>query len=441
MAKRGDPEVLKYVVRFLRFHAGRKSQNDFGEKAGVSQSDLSDYEAGKKAPPEAALRRMARTAGLEWSLVVHVRRFYTALISAARHRVAAADPAQVTLDIAQLSVASDGIEEGVAAPGRKSSIVALREAEEVWAALDPLPMRKRRRLLGFALRASRSWALAVRVCTASVRAAAHKTDEALDLADLALFIAERVAEEGSFQRRLLGFCWLHIGNARRVANDFEGADQAFTMARDLWKSGTDPEGLLPEWGLHLFEAALRREQRQFSKALVLFDQAFASRGDDRSAAAMILLEKERVFDQMGEFEAALAVLDEAEAPVEASCDPHLLLSLRFKTARNFCYMERYAEAAELLPKVRELAEQQRNALDLTRLDRLEAKTLAGLGQKREAMERLEQVQRVFTAEELPYDAALSGLDLAVLWLEAGRAKEDLDTACGSPPEYSSGLSW
>jgi hypothetical protein len=33
---------------------------------------------------------------------------------------------------------------------------------------------------------------------------------------------------------------------------------------------------------------------------------------------------------------------------------------------------------------------------------------------------LEQVREYFTARELPYDAALSSLDLAVLWLKAGR---------------------
>ena len=72
------------------------------------------------------------------------------------------------------------------------------------------------------------------------------------------------------------------------------------------------------------------------------------------------------------------------------------------------------EAAELLPQVRELVKQQARELDLLRVLWLEGRILVGLGKTEEAMAALEKVQREFiTAHDLPYDAALSSLDLAV----------------------------
>jgi uncharacterized caspase-like protein len=59
------------------------------------------------------------------------------------------------------------------------------------------------------------------------RPAAHSAREARELAELALSIAGRVAGE-SLRSRVQGYCWAYLGNARRVGNDLEGADEAFT---------------------------------------------------------------------------------------------------------------------------------------------------------------------------------------------------------------------
>src|SRR5215210_6395223 len=98
-----------------------------------------------------------------------------------------------------------------------------------------------------------SWALAVRVCTASVKSAANRAEEALELAELALSIAERVPGEESWHSRLKGYCWAHIANAHRVGNDLKGADEAFAQAWDLWRAGADSDpDLLEEWVLLSF---------------------------------------------------------------------------------------------------------------------------------------------------------------------------------------------
>jgi tetratricopeptide (TPR) repeat protein len=256
-----------------------------------------------------------------------------------------------------------------------------------------------------------------------VKAAADDARKALELAELALSIARRVPDEEG-RARVEGYSWACLANARRVANDFDGADAAFARAWDLWQAGGegDPE-LAPEWRLLSLEASLRRAQHRFPEALDLLDRARTAAGDDPTAAARILLKKEHVFEVMGDTEGALAVLAEAAPFIEASGDFDLLLRFRFNLADDLCHLERYKEAAELLPRVRELAERQGNALDLIRVVWLDARIAAGQGRTEDAIAGLEQVRRAFADHELPYDAALASLDLAMLWLQAGRTAE------------------
>jgi hypothetical protein len=267
-----------------------------------------------------------------------------------------------------------------------------------------------------------SWALAVRVCAQSVKRAAHRAEEALDLAHLALSIAEREPGEESWRSRLTGYCWAHVANARRVANNLAGADEAFGRAWELWRAGAGSDAeLLAERQLFSLEASLRRDQLQFSAALELLDQAIAA-NRDQTMIARILLQKGNVFEQMGDSESALAALRQATPFVEASGDARLALCLRFDTANNLVLLARYAEAAELLPQVRAWSVQQANDLDLIRLVWLESRVAAGERRIEEAAAGLEHVRGYFTARELPYDAALSSLDLAVIWLEAGQTR-------------------
>ncbi|MBW8876706.1 MAG: hypothetical protein JF614_17215 [Acidobacteria bacterium] len=221
--------------------------------------------------------------------------------------------------------------------------------------------------------------------------------------------------------RAQGYCWGHVANARRVGNDLSGADEAFVRAWDLWRAGGESD--LAEWRLLDLEASLRRDERRFSEALELLDRARAASGDDPLAVGRILLKKEHVFEQMGDVQNALAALAEAAPFVEAVGDARQLFVFRFKSANHLYHLERYEAAAELLAQVRELAVQQANELDLLRVGWLSAKVAAGQGRTEEAIAGLEQVSRDFQDRDMPYDAALASLDLAVLWLKAGRTAE------------------
>ena len=99
MEKMSDPaEASRLLVLFLRQYA-RKSQIGFGSAAGLRQSDLSRYESGQKIPSEEVLQRMATAADIPWPLVLHLRRFYAALLAAIARRAAIKEPDElISLD-------------------------------------------------------------------------------------------------------------------------------------------------------------------------------------------------------------------------------------------------------------------------------------------------------------------------------------------------------
>lgn len=308
---------------------------------------------------------------------------------------------------------------------RRKAEAARREAGVLWARLKPLPRAIRREVVADAPE-FQTWALAERLCDESKRATAQDPQEALHLADLALSTALQVAKTAGEERcsRLLGYAWAYKGNAFRVAGELVKADEAFTRGWQLWQADASEEpSLLPEWRMLSLEASLRREERRFSEALELLARAESCTGNKPEAMAAILLQKEFVQEQMGDFEGALATLAGAAPFVEASRDMRLLFGLRFETAKALCSLRRYEDVATLLDGVRELAERLGNEMDFVRVHWLTARVNSGLGRRSEAIAGLEQVRRELTARAIPYDAALSSLELAVLYLEEDRTSE------------------
>jgi transcriptional regulator with XRE-family HTH domain len=430
-----SPTPLAFALICLRSAAGWSRIRLAHALGRADESLISAYERGAKSLTREKLEALLDPLGhppevIDVLLLAHDLIFSQSPVEALSP-VALSKEERRALDRATMAagwtagrIAAEGIRaELIRRRKQEKAAAARREAEGLFRGLMAGTRQERSGLVEV-FPEYRSWALAVRVCEASVRSAAHKAEEALDLAQLALSIAERVPGEESWRSRLKGYCWAHLANARRVANDLAGSEEAFGRAWDLWRAGaaSDP-AVLAEWWLFSLEASLRRAQHRFLEAVKLLDQAQAASKDNQVATVRILLKKGNVFEQMGDSESALAALREAAPLVEGTGDPHLSLGLRFDTANNLYHLERYAEAAELMPELRELAVRQAYDLDLVRVSWLAARLAASQGKTEEAAAALEQVRRDFTARELPYDAALSSLDLAVLWLQAGRTPE------------------
>jgi transcriptional regulator with XRE-family HTH domain len=271
------PDVMRMVVLFLRFTAGL-SQTELGRAAGMTQGQVSRLECGPGQAPEEAIRRIAAAAGVPWPLVVRLRRFLDFYLSALSREAGIfreADPRLQSLS----AVSSYLLEDLVAASQRSPSDLRL-EAARFWAHVEGLPPHRRRRAVELSPRASRSWALAERLCHESERAASSTAAEALDLADLALRVAQRVEGGEDWRCQIQGYAWAYVGNARRAAKDLAGADAAFVTAWELWRDSSAPEaGVLAEWRMLSLEASLRRDQRRFPEALELLARAQQMGGD------------------------------------------------------------------------------------------------------------------------------------------------------------------
>ncbi len=427
--KRNPPSPEALTLLYLRSKRGWR-QWELASRTGITSGSgvISRYERGDMTLRHEKLVSFAGTLGYSPAAVDMVLSFHDWIEP--RKPAELSSPVDLnpreqialehTVHAATAAFMGEVSQELIRKKRERKADAARRKARELWPLLRAAPRQEQRELVK-ALPPFQGWALAVHVCAASVRAAAHKPDEALHLADLAVLIATKSPGSEGWRSRLAGFCWAHLANARRVANDFAGADKAFARAWELWKAGTvSAPDLLPEWRMLDLEGSFRRDQRRFPEALALLEQAKVGSQGNKNAVGRILLKKEFVLEQMGDSEGALVTLQEATPIIESIADPRLLFALRFKVANNLWHLKRYQEAEGLLSELRELAVQLGNELDLIRIVWLEARIAAGQGRRDDAVVGLESVCQEFTARNLPYDAALSSLDLALLWLEAGQ---------------------
>jgi tetratricopeptide (TPR) repeat protein len=126
---------------------------------------------------------------------------------------------------------------------------------------------------------------------------------------------------------------------------------------------------------------------------------------------------------MNDWQGAIEALEQARPLVERQADLRNRCVLEFNLCKCLIDAGRHAEAAALLPKVKGLARQLGNGLDLLRCRWLQGLVAAGLGQLEEAAADLEAVAGELAALGIAFDAAQASLDLAVLSLRQGRPAE------------------
>jgi len=429
MTRGKGPGEFGRALRFERLVRGL-TQRQLGESAGVSQSQISLCEEGRRTPTRRTRERLATGLGL--SLARLERRPPIPPSVVPGHPPPSGSPeeaATLTAEIARavaeaVAVALGDLLLEVLPPEEPSEPAAseLVKAPDRWARLiahEP----EDRQLLVEGTEEYRSWALCVHGCEESARAAADKPALALEWAKLALFIAERALGGERWRQRLAGFAWAFVGNARRVGNDLKGAERSFAQSRALWEAGAaaDP-GVLDASRLLDLEASLCRAQGRLPEAVELLDQALAA-SLSPGRAAHILLKQAKTYEHMGYYARAVEALERAAPRIDPEREPRQVWLHRQSLAVNLCYLQRHAEAAPLAAEARELAVALRNDLDLLRSCWLDARVSAGLGRRGEAIAALRGVRTEFAARELPYDAALASLDLVILLLEENENAE------------------
>jgi transcriptional regulator with XRE-family HTH domain len=277
---KNDPESRLALVLFR--YSLLLDQGGFARAAGIAQSQLSVYELGKRATPREVLEKAATAAGfpvdLLDSLLWMIRSFRVATKGRSRADRVFADGLSAEL-IVLVRQATDVIlqsgaperPEGNARPDARDRA----GAAGLWERLEGCTAAERRMLVE-EVEEYQSWALCERVAAESVKEAPNHPRQALELAELALHIAERVPGEEAWRSRVQGYAGLCVSNARHACNDLPGADEALTRARKLWESGAagDP-GLLET-------AYLLRSPRNAERLWLALDQARRGEGLEMS---------------------------------------------------------------------------------------------------------------------------------------------------------------
>lgn len=278
-----------------------------------------------------------------------------------------------------------------------------------------------------------SWGLCELMVRKSCQTAPQEPFEAAHLADLAVHVADRIAEGGLFEKawvyQLRSLPWAALGNAQRVQGDLTGAERSFAMSSSWWEAGIkDSEDALGYEPILLdLKASLRVAQRRFPEAFKLLTDAVElflhgeHRDPHRAGRSLIL--KAGAHIEQGDTESAIQALRKADGLIDADREPRLVLCIRHNLADNLSKAGRHREADALLPDLRELAATHGSAQDRLRLDWVEGRVAAGLGDHERACRLLTQIRQTFLEEGNAFDAALAALDLSISHVQEGKTAE------------------
>ncbi len=171
--------------------------------------------------------------------------------------------------------------------------------------------------------------------------------------------------------------------------------------------------------------ALRSSRREASSRPAGSPPSPASHAESRSEAARarLLVCQSTAFVLLGDAERVVEVLERAAPLIDEKREPRQAFAQRFNLAAGFCDLQRYGEAENLLHRIREMAVELGNELDITRTLWLDAKIKAGFGDLTAACAAFEQVRRALEEQKIASDYAVASLDLAAVHLDQGRTAE------------------
>lgn len=413
------PPRLGATLRFIRFFRG-VSAEELAQAAGLSSPSLiSEYENGSKALSRERLEELLAPLNVP-----------PEAIDAALFSLELAGPGEAPDSLVALSgeerrsVGRAAARFGAnAAKAFRAELVATlhasrmeeerRRAAEAWDVLRQLTPRERKTVVDVA-GGHLGWAVCERLCEESAKAGADKAERAVELAGLALRVAEQAPGPESSQ--LQGYAWAFVGNARRVQGNLPSADEAFLCSARLWQEG-ETTNSTPLDGTRLLdlEASLRKYQGRFEEALALLDLALA-RTQLARPRVRLLIKQATTLELQGAYQQAVEALDKTISLLGADCEPRLHFGVRFNLAVNLLHLGRNDEAAALLSRVRELAVELGNVLDLVRVLWLEGRVARECGDREKAIAVLSMVQGDLASRGIAYDASLVCLELAVLYL-------------------------
>lgn len=251
--------------------------------------------------------------------------------------------------------------------------------------------------------------------------------EAYEWAESAHAVALRVPQDlfgASWAMTSLALAKAHRGNALRVQGEYLRASPLLEAALALFKSEGDGDPLVMAEIVALL-ATLRMDQRRHVEAERLLDRAerLYIEVDDPVLRAKILLKRAHLYAEMGRGGEAIAFTKDAMQTFAAKEERRLYLLAVQHLGHFLRDAGRFEEARDVLTAHTEYYQALIEPLLNLRLAWLSSTIAHGLGQLTEAASSLAAVRERFLVEGLAYDAALAGLDLALVLLDQGETAE------------------
>jgi tetratricopeptide (TPR) repeat protein len=279
---------------------------------------------------------------------------------------------------------------------------------------------------GFWRRSPQSWGLCESLIARSQACRWQDPEQMVLLAERAVSAAESV-DPMEYGRELVADlrarAFAELANAHRVADDLDSAERVLRRAVEHSARGTQDPLLLAR--IMRLTAALRSAQRRFGEAITLLDACYTiyERHGDRSNAGRALLSKGLYIGYDNDPERAVRFLEAGLSMINPATDPKLVLSAVHNLVGFLADCGRFAEARRILRRARPAYVAEGDRLALIKMRWLEGRVAAGLGETDEAEEAFLEVQRDLEQAGLAYHVALVSMDLADIWLQAGRTAE------------------
>jgi tetratricopeptide (TPR) repeat protein len=213
---------------------------------------------------------------------------------------------------------------------------------------------------------------------------------------------------------------LELGNAYRVSNRLQEAEEALGEAAEFFRSGTGDSRLKAR--LLDVQASLYGDQRHFDRCFATLDVVIAlyrESGENHLAGRALITKAVHTW-YANELDQAIDLLQAGLSLINPEADPTLTLNAVHNLAWFMVDRGRFRDVRKILWDNRPLYEQHGGAVGTLRLRWLEGRVNAGLGKLPEAQRDLQAAREGLAAAGLPYTSALAALDLAELELRRNR---------------------
>jgi len=213
------------------------------------------------------------------------------------------------------------------------------------------------------------------------------------------------------------------GNARRVADDLQGAEADLAAALERARQGTGDPRLLAR--LLDLTASLRTDQRQFKEAAQLLDWVYGiymDLGESHDAGRALISKSNTAFYAL-DLDEATRLLGQGLSLIDVNRDPRLVLVAVHNLLFHLVEAGEIEKAEEFLRQSRELYTAYGGKMERLKVRWMEGRIAFRLADQPRAEAAFSEVRSGLEEAGLLYDMALVSLELAAVWLEQGRNRE------------------